>query len=169
MPSVVSPGSLRHFQYDWVVSESPIYQLIQQHTRTILPHTLLSSWDNHTSIWHHKAWTASNKTGISNKKYHQSQVTPDKLPNKMQRAMSLSTEKGSSSWLSILPITEHGFALHESAFCDALCLAGIHPMIQDPKPLSRKNKTYFVSKGMLPVTFDFTHVTCSMIILLHQT
>ena len=36
--------------------------------------------------------------------------------------MSLSTEKGSSNWLSALPLAEHGFALHKSAFCDALCL-----------------------------------------------
>ena len=37
--------------------------------------------------------------------------------------MSLSTEKGSSSWLSTLLIAEHGFALHKIAFCDALCLS----------------------------------------------
>ena len=36
----------------------------------------------------------------------------DQLPINMQRAMSLSTEKGSSNWLSTLPIAEHGFALH---------------------------------------------------------
>ena len=40
----------------------------------------------------------------------------DQLPINMQRAMSLSTEKGSSNWLSTLPIAEHGFALHKSAF-----------------------------------------------------
>ena len=46
----------------------------------------------------------------------------------MQRAMSLSTEKGSSNWLSTLPIAEHGFALHKSSFRDALCLRyGWHP------------------------------------------
>ena len=52
----------------------------------------------------------------------------DQLPINMQRAMSLSTEKGSSNWLSTLPIAEHGFALHKSAFRDALCLRyGWHP------------------------------------------
>ena len=40
----------------------------------------------------------------------------------MQRAMSLSAEKGGSSWLSTLPIAEHAFILHKSAFHDALCL-----------------------------------------------
>ena len=40
----------------------------------------------------------------------------------MRRALKVSSEKGASSWLSTLPITEHGFALHKGAFCDALCL-----------------------------------------------
>ena len=53
----------------------------------------------------------------------------DQLPDNMQRAMSLSTEKGSLNWLSTLPIAEHGFALHKSSFRDALCLRyGWHPL-----------------------------------------
>ena len=36
--------------------------------------------------------------------------------------MELGSEKGASSWLSVLPIEEHGFALHKGAFRDALCL-----------------------------------------------
>ena len=37
-------------------------------------------------------------------------------------------EKWCSSWLSTLPIMEHGFALHKGAFRDALCLRyGWHP------------------------------------------
>ena len=40
----------------------------------------------------------------------------------------MSTEKGASSWLSTLPIEEHGFALHKGAFREALCLRyGWHP------------------------------------------
>ena len=46
----------------------------------------------------------------------------DKLPSNLRRAMTASKEKGASSWLSILPIAEHGFALHKGAFRDALCL-----------------------------------------------
>ena len=30
--------------------------------------------------------------------------------------------KGASSWLSVLPVEEHGFALHKSAFRYAICL-----------------------------------------------
>ena len=46
----------------------------------------------------------------------------DKLPDNMQKAMSLSTEKGNSNWLSTLPTAEHGFALNKGAFRDALRL-----------------------------------------------
>lgn len=40
----------------------------------------------------------------------------------LQRAMKLAMEKGVSSWLSTLPVAEHGFTLHKGAFRDALCL-----------------------------------------------
>ena len=44
------------------------------------------------------------------------------LPTKLQKALTICSEKGASSWLSALPISEHGFALHKGAFRDALCL-----------------------------------------------
>lgn len=62
------------------------------------------------------------------KKWCQTQAATelkDQLPDNMQRAMSLSTEKGSSNWLSTLPTAEHGFALHIGAFQDAI----IMPMV----------------------------------------
>ena len=65
------------------------------------------------------------KESVKARKHCQSQAAAelkDKLPSTMQRAMNLSTEKGGSSWLSMLPISEHGFALHKSAFRDVLCL-----------------------------------------------
>ena len=36
--------------------------------------------------------------------------------------MTLAMEKGASTWLTVLPLTEHGFTLHRSAFQDALAL-----------------------------------------------
>ena len=51
-----------------------------------------------------------------------------KLPSHLQKAIDVSSEKGASSWLSTLPIAEHGFALHKGAFRDSLCLRyGWHP------------------------------------------
>ena len=34
----------------------------------------------------------------------------------------LAAEKGSTSWLTTLPVSEHGFILHKGAFRDSLCL-----------------------------------------------
>ncbi len=44
------------------------------------------------------------------------------LPDRLQKASALSREKGASTWLSALPLTEHGFTLPKSAFHDALAL-----------------------------------------------
>ena len=44
------------------------------------------------------------------------------LPDRLQRAVTLVKEKGASTWLTTLPLTEHGFTLHKSAFHDALAL-----------------------------------------------
>jgi hypothetical protein len=44
------------------------------------------------------------------------------LPVTKQRSMDLLNEKGSSSWLTVLPLKEHGFNLNKSEFRDALYL-----------------------------------------------
>ena len=44
------------------------------------------------------------------------------LPNSLQKAVEISKESGGSTWLTALPLEEHGFALHKGAFRDALCL-----------------------------------------------
>ena len=46
----------------------------------------------------------------------------ENLPVSLCRAVDLATEKGSSTWLTALPLTEYGFALHKGAFHDALAL-----------------------------------------------
>ena len=46
----------------------------------------------------------------------------NQLPSPLQRSMELSQEKGASTWLTSLPIDDHGFSLHKSAFRDALSL-----------------------------------------------
>ena len=44
------------------------------------------------------------------------------LPDSLQRAVDFTKEKGASIWLTALPLSDHGFALHKSAFHDALAL-----------------------------------------------
>ena len=46
-----------------------------------------------------------------------------KMNSQLARVVTLASEKGASSWLTALPIDEHGFALmHKGAFRDALSL-----------------------------------------------
>ena len=44
------------------------------------------------------------------------------LPVLLRRAVDLAKEKGSSTWLTALPLVEHGFVFHKGAFHDALAL-----------------------------------------------
>ena len=44
------------------------------------------------------------------------------LPAPLQRNMDIFSDKGASHWLTILPVTSHGFSLRTSAFRDALCM-----------------------------------------------
>ena len=46
----------------------------------------------------------------------------DRLPNCLCKAVELAREKGSSTWLTALPLSEHGFSLHKGAFHDAMAL-----------------------------------------------
>ena len=58
------------------------------------------------------------------------------LPVSLQRSMELSQEKGASTWLTALPIDDHGFALHKSAFRDALSLRYDWPFQNSPSHCS---------------------------------
>ena len=47
----------------------------------------------------------------------------ESLPQSLQFAMELArSEKGASSWLSALPLEEHKFVLHKTAFRDEIAL-----------------------------------------------
>ena len=56
------------------------------------------------------------------------------LPDPLRRAVDLAKEKGSSTWLTALPLIEHGFTLHKGGFHDALALRyGWTPSEMPPK------------------------------------
>ncbi len=44
------------------------------------------------------------------------------LPDTLKKGVELAQEKGASTWLTALPLMEHGFSLHKRAFQDALSL-----------------------------------------------
>jgi len=46
--------------------------------------------------------------------------------------MDLVSVQGASNWLTTLPLNEHGFALHKSAFQDALALRYGWPPLRTP-------------------------------------
>ena len=49
----------------------------------------------------------------------QAQIVYDQLTPELKRCVDLSKEKGSSSWLSVLPLEECSFYLHKGEFRDA--------------------------------------------------
>ena len=49
------------------------------------------------------------------------------LPLELQRSL-----KGASSWLTVLPLDEHGFSLHKGDFRDAVCLRYGWPLLHLP-------------------------------------
>ena len=51
-----------------------------------------------------------------------------RLEPSLQHAVELATVRGASNWLTTLPLNEHGFVLHKSAFQDALALYGWPPL-----------------------------------------
>ena len=55
-------------------------------------------------------------------KKKQAEDIREKVTTPLKRAMLPSEEKGASTWLTTIPIEEHGFALHIAAFRDALAL-----------------------------------------------
>ena len=46
----------------------------------------------------------------------------ESLSSNLQREIGVSSEKGASTWLTTLPLADHGFSFHKGAFRDALCL-----------------------------------------------
>ena len=40
----------------------------------------------------------------------------------LKRSIELASEKGASNWLTVLPLQEHNFSLHKTAFHDAVAL-----------------------------------------------
>ena len=67
-----------------------------------------------------------NKANVSLDNKKRNQEKADKiyrqLPDMLQKAVDLAKVKGASTWLTVLPLMEHGFALHKQAFHDALAL-----------------------------------------------
>ena len=52
----------------------------------------------------------------------------ERAPNNLKRALDLSSEKGSSVWLTVVPLQELGFNLNKREFRDAIKLRYVGPL-----------------------------------------
>ena len=66
----------------------------------------------------------------------------------MKRCVDLTKEHGSSSWLSVLPLSEQGFYLHKGEFKDALCLRYGWSLSNTPQ-LCNCGKAFTVNHAMV--------------------
>lgn len=85
---------------------------------------LIMSQETNLTVNHESTSTIKKDIGKNNhlRQIQQTNNVYDQLSPELKRCMDLSGEKGSSSWLSVLPLKEHGFYLHKGEFRDALCL-----------------------------------------------
>ena len=77
------------------------------------------------------------------------------LPESLKKAVSLAQEQGASTWLTVLPLEEHGFSLHKGAFRDALALRFSWSLTNIPSHCACGNKlttehAFSCAKGGFP-------------------
>ena len=108
---VINPATYSTFQFSSSVGiTAPLVELIVQHTPIYSAEVLGFQFAaKRLAITTHNQLDMHDSLLIS-------------LPPKLQRSIMLACKKGSSSWLTALPLADQGFALHKSAFRDALCL-----------------------------------------------
>ena len=66
----------------------------------------------------------------------------------MKRCVDLTEERGSSSWISVLPLSEQGFHLYKGEFRDALCLRYGWSLSNTPQ-LCNCGKAFTVNHAMV--------------------
>jgi hypothetical protein len=101
---------------------SACFQSSQHITASLV--TLIICQDGNETVDRNNVRTVKNEIKRENRQRQdeQTEITYNQLTPEMKRCVELSREKGSSSWLSVLPLEEHGFYLHKGEFRDALCL-----------------------------------------------
>ena len=101
---------------------SPYYQASELLTKPLV--SLIVSQETSKSV-DPATITASKKVVRDMNRTRQAQqacTVKDQLHDNLKHHAELASEKGASSWLSVLPIAKHGFYLHKGEFRDALCL-----------------------------------------------
>ena len=75
--------------------------------------------DTLTSQLHAKSSVRKNNSSLHSTA---AKLIQTQLPISLKQAVTLAQEPGASTWLTTLPIQEHGFSLHKGAFRDAMAL-----------------------------------------------
>lgn len=97
---------------------SPLVDLIVQQTDSLSDSTI-----HRQSIAKRTTQKLNRHSTLTAYNHIRSKLFPSDL-----RYMDVTSEKGASSWLTVLPIKRHGFHLHKGAFRDGLCLRyGLRP------------------------------------------
>ena len=108
---IVEPNSLASEFTNSQTITSPLVQKILQQ-RSDLEDTLHQQAQLKLSI--HKQKQERQRTAANQ--------IESQLSDPMKRSVTLAREKGASSWLTVIPLEEHGYSLHKSAFRDCLYL-----------------------------------------------
>ena len=79
-------------------------------------------------------YSKKSATRLSRQSLHSdsSSALRTQLDNTLQTAVDQATIRGASTWLSALPLSEYGFALHKAAFHDAMALRYGWPLHRTP-------------------------------------
>ena len=110
---LINPAEVSHHEFkssEYVTA--PLVTLIMSQQQDV----------THEAIHHQQVAKANVRTSRKSHLATNANQLKERLPPCLKWAMELASEKGASSWLTALPITEHGFILHKGAFRDALCL-----------------------------------------------
>ena len=90
----------------------PLVELILNQSKTLPPETVLKQREQNLEV------RASNRQAQETATSHTIPI----LLTTLKKAVEMSREKGASSWLTVLPVEEHGFTLHKRDFRDTFFL-----------------------------------------------
>ena len=106
---------------------NPVQEVIQFRNSVKVPAPLVKLVLQQSRVYPAKAMAELSEIQSQIRQEKQSELASsevsvfESLPNPLKKAKELASEKGASSWLTALPITEYGFRLYKGAFRDALC------------------------------------------------
>ena len=111
--SIGNPTLLPASQYSASISiTAPLTSQILQQSNSLSPGTKTSQAEAKAKVRRDNRMSQSEVVD----------TIQSQLPLHSQWCLELSLKKGASTWLAALPIQDHGFTLHKSAFQDAICL-----------------------------------------------